>query len=454
MKIITTVGASIFSNSERSDERLENTTYNKKYFQEEQLERIGKTVKRMIRDLTDWTTKNSSNTSAEIASILKIQAEYGQNMPLDLYLICTETIFSRLAAEVIKNFFEQKNANGEKVYSTISIIHIKVVENLRVDNQANYDDGFSNLIQYLSEIGHQEGDLLNITGGYKALVPILTLYGQLEKLNLKYIYDESCLKDAQLIEWGQLPIHFDSTIMDIYGDYLSSKNKEFKQLQKVNLKDNDDLMLIIKNLRSLKLLKKDCIELTPLGQLFKNTYKNHKTKNKGDLGGFIELKICEELNKDPNYSLIKRSKYYYWDKRNPIKWSNVPLYGNEHNKELEIPLEIDIEILQSDATIIWSEVKALSNNGLNKAFKQIKLRLEFLDSIKTMNVKEFHLYLYRIPRICVLNNYKSQLHNIIKLFENKEIELCIKYLDLPMNKGTVNWNIFDKQTIIFNDYNF
>lgn len=228
MKIITTVGVSIFSNSETSNARLEKTTYDEKYFQKNEIDKIANIVKKEIKDLTDWAiNKEGSSASAEITSILKIQEEYKENTPLDIYLICTETILSRLAAEIIKNFFEQTSTDGNKIYPTIFIQEIKVIKKLRVDNQINYDEGFSKLIQYLSEIKHQENDLLNITGGYKALVPILTLYGQLEKLTLKYIYDESSLKDAQLIELGQLPIGIDWGTVEVVKPFLKIMDKTF-----------------------------------------------------------------------------------------------------------------------------------------------------------------------------------------------------------------------------------
>jgi len=454
MKIITTVGLSLFVNAKKkvtiNDKNL-NLTYKKEYFNDtvciepqlnEYIQREGK--KR--RAIAKWAKKTGSNASAEIASILKIQEEGKKDTQLDIYLICTETVSSRLAAEYIKEYFEQEN---KTIYPQIFIQGIKVIESLKIDNQSNYDEGFSNLIEYLSTIKHNENDILNITGGYKVLVPILTLYGQLEKLTLKYFYDDSSLEDAELIKLGQLPIHFDASLGELYGSYLN-KDKLKQLIREANNNiEQETSNTILDLLNSMKLLNKDKNALSFLGKLFQKYSCDYTNKIGGNLGYMVELRVYEELIKKKQYKEVQRGNTYYWDVMTPSVYYEEPKYNKD--KKFEIPIEIDLALKNKEEEI-WCEVKALSPNLVNKAKKQIELRLKFINAISCINIREFRLYFYKIPEIKIID-FDKNIKEIFKLFTNEKIVIKVYYFDLPINnKGLVNWKKLNTINLNFTEY--
>lgn len=75
------------------------------------------------------------------------------------------------------------------------------IEGLQVKDAETFRDaGFINLIDKVVAIkGEDTSTILNISGGYKALIPPLTLLAQLEQIPLYYIYEDS----GELIETGK-----------------------------------------------------------------------------------------------------------------------------------------------------------------------------------------------------------------------------------------------------------
>ena len=90
-------------------------------------------------------------------------------------------------------------------------ITLQRVEGLNIYDSAKFNDtGFHNLVEITSkEIrsakAAKEKVILNISGGYKAILPVMTLVAQLEEVPLNYVYEDS----NEIIEIGNLPISFD-----------------------------------------------------------------------------------------------------------------------------------------------------------------------------------------------------------------------------------------------------
>lgn len=385
---------------------------------------------------------------AEINSILRIEEEFQGNEKIELYLLCTETLASMVAAEVVKAFLEE----GE--YENISVAEIKVIEKLNIDNQDDYEEGFINLVGYLSdEIKPKEGDVLNITAGYKAVVPIMTLYAQLEKLSVKYIYSDGGddIDDAALITLGQLPINFDWVLMEVYGDYLKSRSKEYKILEKTNLNSDERAQTILGTLRALGLIKKEELAITALGTLLEKKYRNESNGRGANKGYFIELRIAEELRKSGSYKEVERGIHYYQSKTEIGKGATNPLYGASHDKDKEIVFEVDLRLINYQDKLIWGEIKPFTFTGLKSLSKQIKERLSFIENIDAFNPIELHCYLYRIPRLADINSYRQQLNNLMKLFEDVDVRLKIYYVDLPLKKGSIDWKKVNDHPLEFKE---
>ncbi|MEZ4851050.1 MAG: hypothetical protein R3B93_21030 [Bacteroidia bacterium] len=434
--IITTVGTSLFSNY-RKDEAQDKIGKNYQPIDRslDPLEKenacasdIGKDIYEIpIREIKEkiedyWFELNGKpnlQASAEITSIFKI-AESQTNEKIQVCLIATDTLLSVLAAQMITDWI------GE-YYPDIEVISPKtkeksindnffVVKDLRVDSQLNYDQGFINLIEVLEEIcinkGKKQNDIiLNITGGYKAIVPIVTLYGQLRNIPLYYIYDEDDLdKSANLVSVGKLPFHLDWGIVDTLKPFLNLEyhplwtekegmelserlaNKEIEVidnqffrksdliLEKIQDKKNE--LLIIKHLYDQKLIsfsKEYGTFITALGSLLKSV-----NQLDGYRGLEMEYILYHFFANEKENELVKDYKT-----AKPISLSGsfrtesgkIVIRDDEPKKTWREFGDIDISLKKGN-TVVLVELKAFSSFLSNakekdgeKYFNQIHARL-------------------------------------------------------------------------------
>lgn len=284
MKIITTVGTSLLTNEPKlKDYGFDKSDYTAQLFDGKEDSSSKKNIQRLIADLHTKAMGNRIKSCAEIASIEKLDPS-GQ---AEIYLLCTETVLSRACGEALKNYF------GDRVKE------VKVIEGLQVKNAKIFEDsGFLKLIEKVKEIKNNEQDVyLNISGGYKALIPPLTLFAQLEKTPLFYLFEES----EELIETGNLPISFDWEAIEEFSMYLHNKNKRDKA--------SDE---IIDKMRKLKLVKSDSHELTIVGSLISKYSDQASPFTETIFGYFVEHKVFEcyanEYGKDKVEHSVKVGK--------------------------------------------------------------------------------------------------------------------------------------------------
>jgi hypothetical protein len=132
---------------------------------------------------------------------------------LNVYLLASETLVSRLAAEILTEaLLGYANQAGNSV-----AIHFEprtdVIIGLQVRNQDSFQrDGLKHLIDRIHTLiaGNVRDVLLNVTGGYKAVIPYLSILGQIEKIPLRYIFEDS----NALIKIPRLPINFDFSFIE------------------------------------------------------------------------------------------------------------------------------------------------------------------------------------------------------------------------------------------------
>lgn len=251
--IITTVGTSIFTNYKHEDVKFElekqkidfsiedaykkllkennNTTYKDKIYQKVTENFLSGFSKKKIIKKNDWSErieikwetaendKHNYDCCAETKTIQKIfelvnekaKDETKQNK-FKIHLICTDTALSKVAGKIIEKFYEKNDRFTIELHEPIT--------GLQVHNPDKFkDEGINNLITKIKEIKDKDNDvILNISGGYKALIPILTIIGQLENIPLKYIYEES----EALIEIGQLPVNYDWFLIETMKPFTKS----------------------------------------------------------------------------------------------------------------------------------------------------------------------------------------------------------------------------------------
>jgi CRISPR/Cas system-associated protein Csm6 len=361
--IVTTVGASLFTNYlEKSDfikadykaikDSLHQDWDNKQ-------SRIGSIKKNA--DFKSWISRNIKDSCAEIASLLKIIET--QKEDVRIRLLATDTILSRLAAELIIEQTITHPVSGEDVIVEF-YPERDVIRGLRIDDAEVFEtEGLHQFVKRFAGLDKQYGPLiLNITGGYKGLIPYLTLIAQLYNAPVMYKFEES----EALITIPQWPINFDSELAVEYGDQLRNVNK-------INAYDKPVL------------IKKHLLdpngELTPLGMILKDyakTVDGNKFLNENLRGDCAEFRWFEYYVSEYPYRRVRRS----------VGMGSQKIAGKRIEKEADIAVE-------GDGKIIIAESKSLRyiyDRG-DKVNTQID---ELLQELKQneIDVHEYHLCLY------------------------------------------------------------
>ena len=183
---------------------------------------------------TDNVHEPNQYASAEIESIVKIQQEVGQK--IQVYLIATDTVLSRLASEIIASSLKQYFSPNIEVYFNPEI---DVINNLRIDDFDRFRQGLVKLSDRFYQIAgnklaanQSEDIILNITGGYKGIVPFLSLLGQINQTSIQYIFEDT----GVLINIPQLPIKLDTSLFDKHWEkLLQLEGNIFNRYQKSEL---------------------------------------------------------------------------------------------------------------------------------------------------------------------------------------------------------------------------
>lgn len=399
IKIVTTVGTSIFTNlADREIQEKFNQLKEEPYSQwdscKEDIEgKTGISQRKGLRTLVETQIQNQENASAEITSILKIIREIGKSeSEFEVYLLATDTVLGALACELIKKWFEnylKKNINVIFNRDTL------VIAKLRVDKKENYEQGIMNLIEKLDSLNLTSNDVLNITGGYKAIIPIMTIYAQIKQIPLYYIYNEQNT-DAQneLVSIGTLPIQFDAIFAESYYPYIQDKNLLIEE------KNNE----IFKTLEQYRLIKKvkDEYSLTPLGKLYKSYINQNLGESKQVLGLVVEYKLLEHYLENPY-----------------ICENGTNLTKVERGKKDDAFCAKEIDLVLSDEehkTIVIGEVKSYLNIYVDNYFDKVKKQItEQVKGLKKQ-VQEYVLFIY-------MNNTPGSGFDIMNEREHKLQEI-------------------------------
>ena len=140
-----------------------------------------------------------------------------------------------LAANIIHDSIFPNIANAD-----IKVVEVYPVKNLQVKTAKEFENqgfnallkkvkGIKNLATGFTESGEAVQNfndnnfkdiLINISGGYKAIIPVMTIIGQLEDIAVTYLHEES----NEVITIGSLPLDFDWHKVEEYYDFLNFAN--------------------------------------------------------------------------------------------------------------------------------------------------------------------------------------------------------------------------------------
>ena len=195
--IITPVGTSLFNNGSEHNRALGRYFATLQHYRQSSWEDYSGYIE-PLRDLTERFVDSGADpsvSSAELQSSTKIQARLGED--IQVRLIATDTVTSRLAAEILKN-------KASVLGSSVSVefdYPDDVIRGLQAqDNEEFANSGVPNLWKRLTSIsaGIRNGQsfAINITGGYGATSPILTVFARLNRVPLYYYFEDA----AEVIE--------------------------------------------------------------------------------------------------------------------------------------------------------------------------------------------------------------------------------------------------------------
>ncbi|NUV00001.1 hypothetical protein XO12_07825 [Marinitoga sp. 1154] len=390
-KVITTVGTSLFSNyfdtTKNSDidsslknhyKMLEDKTYSEYENNKERSDRIKSKIQQWVN--------NNPYASAEISSIHKTKEEF-KDEDIEVYLLATDTILSFLSAEIIKEYFENNHIKGIEVYFNPKY---DVILDLQVKEFNKFENGKNNLINKISNLMEmffkdekkfekkmkllRKNVLFNITGGYKGIIPIMTILAQLYECKIIYKFEES----DDLVSIPRIPINFDPILTESLFIDLWFKREDNNH----NFKNEDKL-------KEYGFIDKDN-KITALGKLFYKISEFKQAISENVFGYYVEYKVLEYLyneNKSFEHSCKK--------------------FGREFDFVFKDENEIFFEI--------W-EVKSVFRiiKDLDGVINQIKEQLKILPSIV-----KYKLVLYGLDER-IRDKIKANVLEIKKeIFEKK-----------------------------------
>lgn len=213
--LITPVGTSLFTNY--LDQKSSDSAFRSNY----ETIKTSPASKWDDYDLEIKGTKNSClqfiedfGASAELQSIAKIQDALDGD--IEVRLLASDTIASRLAAEILAD--QAYSVLGENIQVKFDA-DTEVIKGLQVeDHKVFSNEGMTNLIRKIGDIAGENWPALaiNITGGFKATLPYLTILAQLKRVPLYYNFEDT---DA-LIKIPQAPLVIDWGLIERYSDVL------------------------------------------------------------------------------------------------------------------------------------------------------------------------------------------------------------------------------------------
>ncbi len=272
MRIITPVGLSLITNYDRD----KGGNWNKHDYNALKKERASEYVKNSrIGVLKKGIEKfvKSDNASAEISSIRKIVEKFPKN-EFYVSLLPSDTVLSLMTAELIKE---------SKILESSQVKEVTVeafIQGLQVDDEQDFiQKGMKNLIRKISDFKNQEqgGLLINITGGYKATIPYLTLMGQIYNIPLYYTFEETSGKNTELIRIPQTPIDINYGLFEKYAHIfreLDAGVYDWENFRRKKYCSDQDELLVHSCVETFPIDGKEVAELSPVGKMFWDRYNN------------------------------------------------------------------------------------------------------------------------------------------------------------------------------------
>lgn len=491
IKVITTVGTSLFTNYMRKEvqeflgeQKINDFNIDTGY--KAMIKEKDGRVRTSVKDaITKYWTRNikiskdtegdlkcesieglNTHCCAEVQTLLAItkKPEY-EGKILEVHLLCTDTQLSKLASEIIRDSIFPDNIDA-----VVKVVEVYPIENLQVKNANEFEnEGFNHLLKKVKGIknfatgfneqgepinGFRDSDtkevLLNISGGYKAIIPIMTIIGQLEDIPVVYLHEES----NEVITIGNLPIDFDWHKVENYYDFLNVKDLDIHS-------DIDQYPEIRDQMISEKVITSSPYQKTIIGSLLKDFASEQLPTAFEVMGFYVELKLLEYYSKK-DYMSKDNSTFSFPSMREKTELDNL-MDSRKNSMTSKVNREVDLFIFKdsrdqkTDFINLRDEFITIECKPLRKLMDAMKQSNGQLLNFKR-NPKEHCVVVYdemdykfdinyNMDRIknsikrCLSDSSNKAIINQVKInFETKGIELRLLFCPIVRNqvlkKGT------------------
>ncbi len=262
MLVITPVGTSLIENCRKERREFDPHIPQLKDQPARAWEGNTRRVEAVKKILVNWLRPLREDVSAEVKSLLKIQEHCGR--PVQARLLATDTILSRLAAEVLEEVLLELGVDVSFDPS------YDVIKGLQVADAREFQkEGLVNLVKRMEELREKAAGMdvaVNITGGYKALIPYLTIMGQVHRLSLYYIFEDT----QELIRIPQAPLDINWELFLRYGNLLAELAEgtyRWEEFRRCRPLDEAFLSCIWE--------EENMAELNAVGRIFWERYRTH-----------------------------------------------------------------------------------------------------------------------------------------------------------------------------------
>ncbi|MBY6269758.1 MAG: hypothetical protein CW344_16285 [Parageobacillus thermoglucosidasius] len=294
MTIITTVGSSLFTNfiDEKKKLKNEHDELADLLYCKSNVSNYGEEIE-LFRERLPKYIRETENACAEISSIKKI-IEKIKDKTFHIHLLASETILSWLSAAIIKEKLEEEGY----------IVHFEekedIIDGLQVKDAKRFEkEGLVNFVERVLQISNYGyNTVLNITGGYKALIPYATLLSQFYQMPMFYLFGDRFISKEEytLIEFPQSPITINWGMFEKYESVLKDLKKGIKDWDMYKREHNieDDFSACISTTDG-----KDAF-LNAIGEMFYQKYQQFHmvyVLQNGPLSKVSRIKERQILNK-------------------------------------------------------------------------------------------------------------------------------------------------------------
>ena len=254
-KIITMVGTSIFENyleDNKDDNNFRNYVEPLKEKRANQYnDNLGR-ISQIKEKITQWINKKEK-ASAEIKSLLKLKEELKEDF--EIYFLSSDTILSKLAGEILKD--KLPSFGFSKVY-------LYEIKGLQIWDRKEFNQGMVNMINKIYQIAKEYWNniVINITGGFKATIPYLTILAQVNRCPIYYIFENT---DA-LIKISYIPLAIKWEVFERNEGFFAKLEREEICEVPAGVELRDDVESLLEKADNL-------ISLNSLGIVLREQYK-------------------------------------------------------------------------------------------------------------------------------------------------------------------------------------